>query len=161
MFKSLNCCVLLLCVFATGCGGGLGTVPAGGTVTVDGKAAEGVQVVFTPDSADGMAATGVTDATGAFVLTTAVNGDGVIPGSYKVAISKYEETSQDIPEGQEGASAEEIDMDAMYKALENAKPVKSKRVVAAKYGNGATSGLTATVEDKEEGNSFTFEVSKK
>lgn len=163
MFKSLNCCVLLLCVFATGCGGGLGTVPAGGSVTVDGKPAEGVLVLFTPDSPEGMPASGVTDATGTFKLTTEINGDGALPGAYKVAISKYEETGPDVPEGEEGQTAEEMDMDAIYAAVEKGGDIKSKRVVAAKYGSAATSGLTATIEDKEEegANSFTFEVTKK
>ncbi len=161
-----NCCSLLLvpvlCVLV-GCGGGIGTVPVSGKVLVDGQPLEDVVVLFSPTASDGRAASGRTNASGEFVLTTEVNGDGALPGSYQVGVSKYE---QDMPDALQGEvdPSDEAAMDAMYKALEKrGREVKSKALIAAKYTNPAGSGLTADVKEDggEGGNVFTFEVSKK
>lgn len=162
-----NFTALAILAFSTcgivGCGGGLGTVPAAGTVTVDGNAVEGVLVMFTPDDIEnGMIASGVTDAAGAFTLTTEINGDGALPGTYKVSLSKYEETKDDgVPEDLDMESEE--DMDAAYGALDKAgTEAESKAVIAQKWTTPATSGLTADVQkDVEGGNTFSFEVTAK
>ena len=145
-----------------GCGGGLGTVPVSGTVTVDGNPMEGVIIQFLPDDPSGMAASGTTDGSGAFKLTTEINGDGALPGSYKVTVSKFEVKDDGVPENLDMESEE--DMDAAYGALDNmgeeTKPTEDKSLIAAKFAAAATSGLTATVT--EEGNEgLTFEVTSK
>lgn len=152
-----------------GCGNSLGTVPVSGKVTVDGQAMEGVMVLFVPTDPEGMPASAQTDASGAFTLTTEINGDGAIPGSYQVALSKSQTVGgADVPDIAP-ASGDSEDLDAYYKALDEAKS-GDKRIglgeeleemlIAEKFNAAATSGLTATVE-KGGTNEFTFEATSK
>lgn len=70
----------------TGCGG-VTLLPTQGVVTLDGKPVEGATVVFT--SPDGKTnASGMTDAAGAFTLSTGEK-LGAAAGTYKVTVSKY------------------------------------------------------------------------
>jgi hypothetical protein len=139
-----------------GCGGsGIGTVPAEGTVLVDGQPMEGVMVVFNPDDEGGRAASGRTDAEGHFVLTTEVNGDGALPGSYKISVSKHENAEDDLPK--EVDPDDEASLDAIYGQLDTRKQAKSKNLIAEMYSNYMGSGLTAEVTSGGE-NNFTFEV---
>lgn len=81
--------IALLTAFAaflslTGCG--IKLVPVQGVVTLDGKPLEGATVIFT--SPDGKTnGSGMTDATGAFSITTA-DKLGAAPGTYKVCVTK-------------------------------------------------------------------------
>jgi hypothetical protein len=68
-----------------GCGGGSFS-SVSGTVTLDGKPLAGASVQFVPQGS-GRDATGGTDRSGYFVMSTNEPGDGVVPGSYKVVIS--------------------------------------------------------------------------
>jgi hypothetical protein len=90
-----------MCLAAlTGCGGtkgGPATVEVTGSVTLDGSAVDGANVLFSPDigSSDGrLASQASTDSAGRFKLTTHVGGgkfkSGIIPGNYVVAISKLD-----------------------------------------------------------------------
>lgn len=147
-----------------GCGGGgpdLGTVPAGGTVTLDGTPVEGAVVTFSPDG-EGHAAAGITDAAGVYVLTTQVKGDGAVPGSYQVIVSKFEQGDQPM-------NAEE-DLDAAYATADAAGedvtgngaangPAGPKSLLPEKYQSLKTSGLTATVTEDGE-NKFPLELKK-
>jgi hypothetical protein len=63
------------------------TVSVTGTVTLDGAPIEGATVGFTPEGG-GRPATGTTDASGKFALTTFEEGDGALPGRHTVTISK-------------------------------------------------------------------------
>jgi hypothetical protein len=146
----------------TGCGDGtvkLGTVPVTGTVTQGGKPVEGAMVTFSPDGR-GHAAAGTTDASGKFSLTTQISGDGAVPGTYKVMVSKFEQTAQPM--------TAEDDIDAAYAAAEAAgqdisasgagRPAAGpKNLVPDKYASPTTSGLTATVAETGE-NNFSFEL---
>ena len=158
--RSANLFLASVLLFAVGCGSGLGTVPVTGKVTLDGEPVEGAMVVFNADSADGRSASGMTDASGAYVLTTEFNGDGALPGSYKVAVSKFEGGDDGMPDTT-GMSEDEA-MDAMYGALDKKgrnAPV-AKNLIAKKWSNEAGSGLTATVTDSGP-NEFNFEVTSK
>jgi hypothetical protein len=76
-----------------GCAGGEGfpaTAKVTGKVTYNGAAVANAAVSFSPVGS-GNAAAGVTDATGAYTLTTFRSGDGAVPGKYKVIISKTEQ----------------------------------------------------------------------
>ena len=70
-------------------GSELGTVPVSGTVTLDGQAVADVAVTFKPRASGGRAAVGVTAANGKFTLTTLQSGDGALPGSYAVTLTKF------------------------------------------------------------------------
>ena len=74
---------------AAGCDGRRTPVAVSGTVTLDGQPVEGATVTFhlVGDDKDGRLATGQTDKTGTFRLTTG-NEDGARPGEYKVVIIK-------------------------------------------------------------------------
>ncbi len=150
-----------LCVFVgltvlVGCGGsGIGTVPAEGVITVDGQPMEGVMVVFNPDAEGGRAASGRTDAEGKYVLTTVENGDGALPGTYKVSVSKHENEEDDLPK--EVDPDDEASLDAIYGQLDTRKQAKSKNLIADMYSNHMGSGLTAEVTSGGE-NNFDFDV---
>lgn len=78
-------------LLATGCGGGNGTVKVEGTVKLNGAPLPNVTIMFHPveqkNIADnGRAATGQTDAQGAFKLSSLGVEDGIVPGEYKIVV---------------------------------------------------------------------------
>ncbi len=68
-----------------GCGGAK-TLPVEGVVTLDGKPLAGASIQFVPQG-QGKDATGQTDNSGQFAMSTFQPRDGVLPGTYKVVIS--------------------------------------------------------------------------
>ncbi len=74
-----------------GCGGG-GDYPEMTQVTVtvlyDGRTVEGATVLFSPADSDTRSAQGRTDASGKASVRSFPDQDGVLPGSYRVAIHK-------------------------------------------------------------------------
>jgi hypothetical protein len=69
------------------------TVPVSGTVTLDGKALEGANVTFVPETKEGFkGAIGRSDASGKYELNTDVGGGksskGAIPGKYRITVSR-------------------------------------------------------------------------
>jgi hypothetical protein len=106
------------------------TVPASGTVTLDGKPVDGAQVIFVPAGEGATGAFGTTNASGHFSLRSYEEKDGAIPGSYKVQVSK---TIQRL-DGPKGS-------------LDGGDPVRFEYGVPAKYTGAQTSGLTATIPD--------------
>lgn len=139
-----------------GCGEGSNnpkTAKVTGKVTLDGQPLEGAIVMFAPEGGAGNAASGTTDASGTYSLTTFVRDDGAVPGSYQVSVTK-------APEGSGGAAAGVTDEDAAYKAAEAAGEDLSgtkgapsgevKSPVPIKYTNPGTSGLTAKVADGQD-----------
>ena len=80
---------------ASGCGRGSGpkVVPVSGTVTIDGKPAANIAVVFQPIATGkgeaGMGSTGVTDAQGRFTLTLTGSDKrpGAVVGKHRVTFS--------------------------------------------------------------------------
>ena len=139
----------------TGCGEpGIGSVPVTGTVKVDGKPMSGVTVVFNP-AGSGRAASGLTDAEGKYKLTTIVSGDGALPGSYKIAVSRHENPADDLPKNVDPNDAKSLD--AIYSKVDTRKVVKSKNLIAAQFENALGSGLVAEVNASGE-NNFNFDV---
>jgi hypothetical protein len=128
---------------AAGCGGGgksasgPKTYPVSGVVTQGGKPVEGATLLFV--STDGKkSATGKTDSSGRYTLTTTKSGDGAVAGQYKVAITKFDT-------GGTGA----VDMsDPNYAPPDPSKPAPvAKNLLPEKYAKPDTSGLTATVKE--------------
>lgn len=150
---------LCLCI---GCGrktGVEGLVKVSGTVNFQGNPVEGATVMFAPDGG-GRAASGRTDATGKFQLTTLNPNDGALPGKYKVSVSKVENIG---PESQ--ITAEQM---AQMVSGGMAAPMGPKEPSAAKagdrryhvpqkYGNVETSELSADVTEAGP-NDFTFDL---
>ena len=89
--------VLLLALVAAGCGGskGIPTNYVEGLVTLDGSPVQkGVLIKFIPSAADGKMATGYTDDTGKYTLTSD-GGDpqkGALEGEYKVTVVKMDDS---------------------------------------------------------------------
>lgn len=105
---------LLAVAFLIGCTASTNrpkTVKVTGTVTYNGQAVEGATVTFGPASAEGHAASGKTNASGQFTLSTFEQGDGAVPGTYIVTIFKTE--GEPAPSG-----GTETDIDAAYRAAE-------------------------------------------
>jgi len=82
---------LISAVFAAGCGGSAESlVPVSGTLLVDGKPMDGVDVTFVPEGAkNGRGGFGKTDEAGEFTVTDiAQNLPGLAAGKYVVAYSR-------------------------------------------------------------------------
>jgi len=144
---------LLSFVILTGCGGGTeatdrpATVEVTGQVTYNGGPVEGAMVTFKSSSPDGRGATGRTDESGNFQLTTFESGDGAIPGSYGVTVAKT------VTEGQ--LSDEETN--AYYERGQTPPTPQTKDLLPPKYKDPQGSGLTAEVTEGGE-NEFPFEL---
>lgn len=133
----------VLAVFAAGCGGQAkdpnrpGTVPVTGTVTHGGSPVDGATVTFMPQSEGSAGAVGKTDASGKYSLTTFQLGDGAIPGTYQVTVSKV------VIEA--GISEEESN--AYLARGETPPPPTEKNLLPEKYKSPETTDLTAEVKD--------------
>jgi hypothetical protein len=103
--------IFLVALAATGCG--KKTAKVEGIVTLDGQPVPGAMVIFYPDDG-GPQANGLTDADGAFRLTTFNTGDGATPGGHKVTVSK-ERTKEDTT-----TNVNPQDPDSMRKAISGA-----------------------------------------
>jgi hypothetical protein len=123
-----------LCVTSLGCsktyqGGKL--APVSGTVTLDGKPAAEIMVLFTPTvETAGQGGMGATDASGKYELKTRGEFTGVVPGQYKVTCLKYV-----MPDGSPIPNDPDFSM-----ATSGAK-----QVLPAKYSDSEQTVLSATV----------------
>jgi len=83
---------LLMLPLFLGCGNARlpGLVPASGIVTLNGEPIEGVTIVFAPlsPSGDARTATALSGAGGKFIVSTLDHNDGIMPGDYRVSVSK-------------------------------------------------------------------------
>lgn len=162
----LAACALLTAYLLAGCGGGPNTLPVTGKVTKGGQPVEGAIVSFHPQSPEAKAATGTTDNSGTYKLTTFVNGDGAVPGSYKVTVTKFPGSG-----GASDPTAGASDIDAAYRAAEaQGQSVTAPQTMTtpttptptnelpAKFASPDTSGLTADVASGSP-NTFDFDVS--
>ncbi len=142
----------------SGCGSGVDfkTVPVSGVVMLDGKPLEGAGVTFMSKEGNKIAS-GKTDASGKFTLTTIVGKisvDGAIVGVHKVGVSKTESADGADGEKKAGESPQEM-VNRMAGMATDTSKVKEKYIVAKKYNSPETSGLTATVA---EGGSSNIEI---
>jgi hypothetical protein len=125
----------LIVVAGCGRGGNLPrTVPARGTVTLDGKPIEAAQVVLVPDPEvpGAYGGFGASDASGSFSLRAFDAKDGVIPGNYKVQISKTLQTKLEGP---------------APSTLDGGDNVVYEFGVPGRYTGVETSGLKCTIPD--------------
>jgi hypothetical protein len=119
-----------LCLLALGllcgCGANNGLAPVQGRVLLDGQPIAGAAVLFEPESG-GVPATGVTDASGQFSLTTSGRGAGASLGKNSVCVSKQviAQPNRKVEEGE-------------IVAMKSETPVK--------YASPQTSGLTIDVK---------------
>jgi hypothetical protein len=122
--------LLLACLLAVaGCGRTSRrpeTFPGGGVVTLDGKPLEGAVVSFQAPGAKYWAE-GRTDAAGRYALFTFVAGDGALPGTYGVVITKYEDPAT-VPESRR-----------------ERPDYVPRNLLPARYAATDTSGFSATV----------------
>jgi hypothetical protein len=133
----------LVCGFAgtAGCGDGRPKLytPVG-VVRLDGKAVAGASVTLFP-KAGGRTASGVTDGTGSFTLSTYAPHDGIAAGSYIAVVTK---------EDSEKSSAAQPGEDSSSPGLMGAIPrdMPSRGALPKKYGTSQTSDLEVEVDGK-------------
>jgi hypothetical protein len=112
------------------------TAKVSGTVTYNGSPLANVTVTFQPSQ--GRPASGVTDSSGKFTLSTFGKNDGALPGNHRISIAP---NSADVPMPETPEEAE--------------KPPKLP--FPARYTNAETSMLTAVVE-KGKANNFPLQL---
>jgi hypothetical protein len=123
------------------------TAPVSGTVKYQGKAVEGATVSFMAAGSPRVAS-GVTNADGAFQLTTFDTNDGAVAGEHSVTIVKADPKAS----GKPTTELSPTDLTQMTPAA-----VQTESQIPAKYQNAETSGLKRTVVEGEE-NVFNFEL---
>ena len=123
-----------------------------GTITYNGEAVDGAFVTFTPATeSSGEPATGLTDASGKFTLTTsgAQNaGSGAVPAEYVVMVSKVERTQITDPD-ELAEQRKEITYEELQRRLAakggSTTTFLTQTMLPTKYDN-PSSPLRATVE---------------
>jgi hypothetical protein len=138
--------VLALSSCLLGCNSGTRrppTYPVTGTVTFKGKPLERAAVVFVPTDRSLEAASGITDATGKYELTSFVSGDGAQAGEYKVKVSQYDTHKATTEEKKQYMTIEEEQKLSFAKDELPTPPAKN--MLPKKYENETTSGITHTV----------------
>lgn len=117
-------CAVFCVALVSGCNSGPGlpaTVPAEGTVILDGAPVADATIIFIADVGS-YNASAVTDKEGKFAMKAFEEKKGAVPGAYKVSINKTIVESRD---GRQGES-----------------DVNLKQGLPMKYSNFLTSGLT-------------------
>lgn len=118
-----------------------------GTVRLDGNPVSQAVIVFQPEEGQ-YSATGLSDESGRFRLTTFKDEDGAIEGAFQVSVDKVDH----IPIGPEkGVSSD----GGTY-----LPPLKQVRVTPKKYSDFEKSGFVATVTP-DGPNSFEFDLQSK
>ncbi len=137
------CAIFIVCSFVlfTGCSkssGLKGLVKVKGSITLDGAPLEGASIMLVPtvmsDTVRG--ASGTSDASGNFEITTIEKGDGAFPGDYKVTVVKKEPVGKvPTPEEMQAAAAKGQSLNVQYKS-----------VIPDRYGASSTSGIAVKIE---------------
>jgi hypothetical protein len=119
-----------LIALTSGCGGtGLDTAAVNGTVKVAGTPMAGVQVTFTP--ANGRPASGVTDASGNYSLSTLAANDGAVPGKHKVKFA-YSDPAAATPDSSNPTPSAEVPSPFNTKYMSDQTSGHEVEVVAGK-----------------------------
>jgi hypothetical protein len=126
-----------LVLTGSGCGGN-GTMHVKGRVTLDGNPVEGANVVFMPER-EGRPASGLTNNEGFFELTTFQTGDGALPGSYLVLVTKKEASTE--PPAEPGVKGK----NAKNPLEEKPDRIKGKSLLPEEYGIQYKTPLRCTV----------------
>ena len=121
------------------------TVPAGGTVTLDGKPLPDAVVKFFDVTGKNNPSSGTTDASGKFTLGFA-SYKGAIPGSYKVTIEHFTDLEGKLLAKKEGT-------DATMQVMEG----KAKQSLHANYSDYMGTKLLKDVKTGDK-NEFTFDL---
>ncbi len=165
--------LLLLC----GCGsdGRPPTFPVSGAVTLDGKAVEGASITFISAENPSLSASGRSDASGNYQLTTFDAGDGAVEGTFKIRVTKYASEAEVSPydtasttavdteelSGEDAAAAISAGYGQNYEGPPQRgwKPPKQSNGVPDKYADPDKSGLTYKVVNGP--NTHNIELSSK
>ena len=133
------------------------TVPVAGTVTYQGAPLEGATVTFRNTSiaaldAGGLAM-GTTDAEGKFVVQSHFGptdvAEGVVPGEYRVTVSKFiPPNGMSEEEYQQKLAEEEKIMEAEGAIPPDKETPPQVEMLPAKYSSSQESTLTATIADE-------------
>lgn len=107
-------------------------VPVTGTITYNGNPLPNAAIGFIPSGAGANAATGSTNGSGKYTLTTFTTNDGAIPGKYEISISAVIDENRN-PDGTQIYS----DEDPRWKPPKSSIPVR--------YNDPKKSELTAEV----------------
>ncbi len=144
------------------------TVPVSGKVTLDGQPVAGATVIFvnteqamSGGSTGSYSSVGKTDENGVYRLTTFESGDGAVPGTYAVTITKYATAASGTSSGSGGSETgegESLDGSSYVPPEGRAGESESPRnELPEKYSNPTTSMLEATVTEDGE-NDIPFDL---
>jgi len=136
--------LLAIASLAAGCGGESGLIQVTGTVKIDGRPADGVQVSFWPADAAGQNsrnrfALGMTDRDGRFEVRS-LSEKGIEPGDYKVTFTRSVAGGKVVTD------------------LKRKKD-KSRQVLPDRYTDQNTTDATAKVT--KDNHDFVFDISSK
>ena len=144
-----------LLALTVGCGAGdpqgPKTVPAKGKVTYKNAPVEGATVSFLGDGKSAPAVA-VTDAAGEFILTTTRSGDGAVPGTHRVTVSKFVAPPAKAQIGP-------MSMEDAAKTSKEPPTSKPLSMLPEKYGMVNSSGLEFTVKEGDK-NDFKIELTE-
>ena len=118
--------------------------PVEGKITQEGEPVANATITFTPEDGKGRRATGMSGADGTFKMTTRNTGDGVVPGAYKVTVSKQSGTAT----GDEYTDTTGADYIRKMKemAMKGKKPAgRAKSDIHSSYGDEQTTALKFTI----------------
>lgn len=140
-------------VFVAGCGPAVPetpeVVPVKGTVTFDGQPLGKAVISFQP-TASGRGASAISNDDGSFAPSSFSSGDGLVPGSYGITVTKY-------PSAAAGVGA---DMDSEDYTGEDTAADDPKNELPAKYETRDSSGLTVEVKSGEPVEGLKLELTK-
>jgi len=123
-----------------------------GQVTYNGAAVPKGTISFFPEDPNSKYSATGTIVDGSYRLTTHTDGDGAVPGKYKVVIAAVEVDTSKL-RSEVAAKGGRVD-GAIPPELAAKAPKKD--LIPRKYGSQATSGLEATVEAKPNTIGFTL-----
>ena len=133
-----------------------------GTVTMNGAPLEGATLTFYPQEPSGDSGGGKTGADGTFTITSSrasEGGTGLLPGEYRVTVTKFEELSDPDQEAYDkGEITYEELQERKAKAGAYAKVEVPELLTPPKYQRDDTTPLTATVTDDPKKNVFEFNL---
>ncbi|WP_460168134.1 carboxypeptidase-like regulatory domain-containing protein [Thermostilla marina] len=149
---ALGLCAVGMLTFTLGCSKGTDrpkTYPVTGKVTYQGQPVPGATVVFVPEEPGTgenalKPAVGQTDDQGVYRLKAFADTDGAMPGRYRVKVTKF-----DNPVATTGSGGGDEGEEYVPPEESGDTGAVPQNVLPEKYANEATSGLTFTVEAKE------------
>ena len=116
-------------------------VPFSGIATLKGAKLQDAYITFHPTSDPGYGASGKADSSGNFVMGTFSSNDGVVPGKYKVSVTKSPTDS---------GEAIVSDEDPEYDGAPTEEESSDDGGVPANFQDPATSGVTVEVTEAVE-----------